>query len=374
MELCNVCDAGNGNAFQKGSGCHICAGKAEGTAKMIDEAAALMSKEDISSFSISTMIPKDWLKNEEDVWDIRMGEARSIKDWLNKSISASLEKKTGLPYRNDGDCRVVFDYESGKVNIERNEIFIFGRYMKLASGLSQSRWRCARCDGKGCPHCKEKGKMYESVEERIGEPFKKALIADEYTMHASGREDVDATNTAGRAFVFEIKNPKKRKIDLGAVANEIAGGVGKGKEVEVVDLAYVSRTFVELVTESHFDKEYEADVEFGREIDEKDGEKMRSIAGKTLLQQTPTRVAHRRADLVRSRKVKEFEIIGMEGKTARLRIKAEAGTYIKELISGDQGRTKPSIAEILGTSAVCKKLVVTEIDDGFLDFVMRTGR
>ena len=216
--------------------------------------------------------------------------------------------------------------------------------------------------------------MYESVEERIGEPFKKALIADEYTMHASGREDVDATNTAGRAFVFEIKNPKKRKIDLGAVANEIAGGVGKGKEVEVVDLAYVSRTFVELVTESHFDKEYEADVEFGREIDEKDGEKMRSIAGKTLLQQTPTRVAHRRADLVRSRKVKEFEIIGMEGKTARLRIKAEAGTYIKELISGDQGRTKPSIAEILGTSAVCKKLVVTEIDDGFLDFVMRTGR
>lgn len=370
MKLCTVCNAANGNAFPTGSPCHICSDKAVLTDAMVKEAAALMANEDISGFSIATLIPKDWLKNEEDAWDTRMDDGRSIKDWLNKKISHELEKVSGLPYRNDGDCRLIFDYETGQAKIERNELFIFGRYKKLVSGLSQSRWGCARCDGKGCPHCNEKGKMYESVEERIGEPFKSASQADEYVMHASGREDVDATNTAGRGFVLEIKNPKKRKLALESIANDI----GKSNEVDVVGLRIVQRTFTELVTESHFDKEYEADVEFGRNIDESDAGKMRAIAGKALLQQTPTRVAHRRADLVRSRKVKKVEILGMEGKTARLRIKAEAGTYIKELISGDLGRTKPSIAEILGTSALCKKLVVTEIDDGFLDFVMGTGR
>ena len=338
---------------------------------MIGEAVKLLSAEgnEAEGFSISTIIPKDWLVREEDAWDRTLGGCESIKNMLNRTITAELRKATRLTYDGDGDCRLVFDFSAGTVTLQHNELFAFGRYRKLVAGLSQSRWLCAKCGGTGCDACKGKGKNYESVEERIGEPFKAAAHASAYVLHASGREDVDATNSAGRAFVLELNGAKKRKPDLERILKEI----GDGNEVAVDDLRIVPRTFVEIVTESHFDKTYEADVEFGRELSEDDAVKILVLEGKTVLQQTPKRVAHRRANLVRPRKVKH---IGMKrdagnSKLATLIVKAEAGTYIKELISGDDGRTKPSVAELLGTGAVCKKLAVIEIDDGYLDLCLK---
>jgi len=36
--------------------------------------------------------------------------------------------------------------------------------------------------------------------------------------------------------------------------------------------------------------------------------------------------------------------------------------YIKELISGDGGRTKPSLSELLGTETEVKELDVVDVD------------
>lgn len=363
LQLCQICNEANGSAFAQGD-CHVCRGRAMEVGRMAGEAAALIKKEDASGFSISTMIPKDWLIREEEVWDVRSGQ--SIKDFLNRRISRELQAATGLPYENEADCRAVFDFSTGKVSLERNDLFIFGRYKKLVPGLSQSRWLCSRCNGKGCDACGGKGKNYESVEERIGEPLKKAAEADGYVLHASGREDVDATNTAGRPFVLMLTNPGRRAPGLEKAAAEIAGS----GEVAVTGLRIVGRPFVEVVTESHFDKTYEAHVEFGRQLNDDDKAKIRGLEGKTLAQQTPQRVAHRRADLIRHRKVKRMELMSAAGSRAVLRITAEAGTYIKELVSGDDGRTEPSIAGLLKTSAKCTKLVVENIEDGFLDLCL----
>jgi len=336
------------------------------TKEMVDEAAAMLSKEDAESFSISTMIPKDWLVREEAAWDRNLRDkTESLKNMLNRSIAKSLREKTSLPYVSDGDCRAVFDYKTGKASIERNALFIFGRYRKHVTGISQSRWICARCGGKGCEGCRGKGKNYESVEEKIGEPVKRAAQAVDYVMHASGREDVDATNSAGRAFVLEVKEPGKRAIELKRIAGEIA----EGKEVSVSGLKIVKRGFVELVTESHFDKTYRAEIEFEKEITADDRKMIEGIEGKTILQRTPSRVAHRRADLVRHRKIKEIKVVDAEGRRAVLEIKAEAGTYIKELVSGDNGRTEPSITGLV-SAAECKSLEVTKIEDEYIDFCL----
>ncbi len=365
MLLCRICNSANGNAFTEGD-CYICEGKALAADAMAAEAARLLKAEDARSFSISSVIPKDWLAREEKAWDTRLSGAESLKSSLNHRLISALREASGLPYETDGDCRCVFDFSSGTASIVRNGMFVFGRYRKLAAGLSQSRWVCSRCGGKGCAECEGKGKFYESVEERIGEPFKEESGCEDYVMHASGREDVDATNIAGRAFVLELKGPRKRRLDLPSLARKIAAG----GEVEALDLRVVPRGFVELVTESHFDKTYEADTEFGRELGDEDASRLRSLEGKTILQQTPTRVAHRRADLVRHRKIKHLEVAEVKGNKARLIVKAEAGTYIKELISGDGGRTEPSVAGLLGTGAKCIRLEVTMIDDGFLDFCL----
>jgi len=371
VQLCDVCNSANGNAFENGSDCHVCGGKAMRLHPMIEDAAKLARAEagGAESFAISTIIPKEWLVREEDVWDRRCDGCESIKNMLNRTIAAALRKSTGLNYWSEGGLKLVFDFESGRVALQRNELFVFGRYKKRVAGLSQSRWLCAKCEGKGCKACEGKGKNYESVEERIGEPFKAAAGADAYVLHASGREDIDATNSAGRPFVLELAGARERKPDLVAMAE----AAGKSNDVSVHDLHIVPRSFVEVVTESHFDKAYEADVEFGREIGEEDAAKVRTLEGQMLLQQTPNRVAHRRADLVRHRRVKRIEMVRRDVKNknmATLVIKAEAGTYIKELISGDGGRTKPNVAELLGIEAKCKKLEVIGIDDGYMDFCL----
>ena len=42
-------------------------------------------------------------------------------------------------------------------------------------------------------------------------------------------------------------------------------------------------------------------------------------------------------------------------------VKGEAGLYVKELMHGDNGRTKPSVAEILGNPAKVEELDVVKI-------------
>ncbi len=359
--LCNVCNKANSDAFPEGD-CHICGGWLSKLERMLEEGKELLKKEDASGFSIATLVPKDWLIQEEGLWDEKVNGARSIKDYLNRTVSAELEKESGLSYSAESDCRVVFDMRSGKVSIKRNTLFIFGRYYKHEGGVSQSRWPCKSCQGGGCGKCNGKGKLHESIEEIIGNPAKKECGAGSYSLHASGREDVDALNSAGRPFVLSLENPENRKPDLDIMAKNIA----QDGRVSVADLKIVGRSTVECVTESHFDKGYEAEAEFGRELAGADIEKALSLSGEMLRQRTPTRVKHRRADIVRERRVLSLEVLEWEGKTAKLRIMAEAGTYIKELISGDEGRTEPSIAAMLGTDAKCTKLTVSEIDDGFL--------
>ena len=366
MQLCEICNSANASAFEIGS-CYICQGKALKTESMAQEAAALLAKEDIKSFSISSIIPKDWLIREEHVWDeLTAPHTESVKSILNRTIISLLCKSTSLRCKTEGDCRMIFDYSAGRVSIQRNALFVFGRYKKLVPGLSQSRWLCTKCSGKGCKACAGKGKYYESVEERIGEPLKEAAQASDYVLHASGREDVDATNSAGRPFVLMLKNPRKRALDLELIGKTI----GKSGEVSAEDFRVVSREFVEVVTESHFDKDYGIEVEFKKEPSKDDIEKIKSLEGRTIAQRTPKRVAHRRADIVRHRKVKKIDVKNVKGKRVILHLTVEAGTYVKELVSGDEERTKPSIAGLLSIEAKCKKLEVVEIEDGFIDLCL----
>ncbi|MBU0591038.1 tRNA pseudouridine(54/55) synthase Pus10 [Candidatus Micrarchaeota archaeon] len=384
MQLCDICNAANGNAFEKAiistdnesdngesksNKCYICGNLALQTDKMLAKATELLSAEmpEAGSFSISSNIPKDWIVREDRVWDEKFSKkTESIKNSINRRIISSLAKATNKTYKTDAEYRIIFDYKNGKISTENGAVFVFGRYKKIVVGLSQSRWKCNKCEGDGCEKCDGKGKYYESIEERIGDPLKAAYEANDYVLHASGREDVDATNSAGRIFVIEIKNPKKRNVELDRVTKEIE----TGKEVSVSDLRAVPRKFVEIITESHFDKSYKAGIEFGKEISKEDIEKITGLTGKTLLQKTPKRVAHRRAILVRHRKIKDIGVLESGGRNAIVLVTAEAGTYIKELISGDDGRTEPSIAALLSTSAKCTSLDVASIDDGFIDFII----
>lgn len=363
ISLCSLCKKRNRSALPEcpDEKCHICRGASARLDGMAADAAARIPKE-WKTFAISTEIPREMMAQEEDAWDSGLGE--SLKNEYNRRIVAALVKKTGLDYdfiRADG--KITFDFSKNEVRLANADIFIFGRYRKFRTDVSQSEWTCRACNGKGCEKCDFLGVKYNSVEVIIGKAAKEIYGAKDAELHSSGREDVDALNLAGRPFVMELRSPSFVKKDLSELSGRINGSTEK-EGVSVSDLKYVSNAEVALISDSHFDKAYEAEVEVEGGLAPGDLEKMLSLNGMMLNQRTPERVAHRRSDLVRKRRILDLRVVSEN--PLRLYVFAEAGTYIKEFIGGDDGRTLPSVAEIIGKKAKCIKLSVVEIDDGFL--------
>ena len=86
------------------------------------------------------------------------------------------------------------------------------------------------------------------------------------------------------------------------------------------------------------------------------------LAGSVLDQRTPSRVEHRRADLVRARKIVALgPLVVSCGNEVELTIRAESGTYIKEFVHSDEGRTIPSVAGALGRKCEVVWLDVEDI-------------
>ena len=55
------------------------------------------------------------------------------------------------------------------------------------------------------------------------------------------------------------------------------------------------------------------------------------------------------------------ELEDMDDSSATIRVHCGGGLYVKELISGDAGRTKPSLSELLGVGVQVVELDVIEI-------------
>lgn len=256
-----------------------------------------------------------------------------------------------------------YDYEVDNVNIfiDSHPIFIEGRYRKLVRGIPQTKWPCRNCKGKGCSKCNNTGKQYPtSVEELIAKPLLKMTKADDEKFHGSGREDIDVLMLGtGRPFIIEAKHPFKRNINL-KLLRRLINSHSEGK-VEVEDLKFTNKTRIQEIknssTESY--KVYKATAQFNDKITDEDIDKIQNM--KTIEQRTPQRVEHRRADIIRKRRIDRIEAQQLNPRKLELTIKCQGGLYIKELISGDNGRSKPSMASITNKKAQCSKLDVIEV-------------
>lgn len=289
--------------------------------------------------------------------------AEFLRTEINREVGKRLERGTGkrvdfehpqLTYRID----TRFDHATLQVA----SLFLKGRYRKLARGLPQTRWPCRSCGGLGCRACSYRGKTYdESVEELIAAPVMAASGATDHALHGMGREDIDARMLGtGRPFILELKNPRRRTLDLRDLERRIAGG--SLARVEALGLAPAQAAEVAAFKQADPEKTYRAKCRAERPISPDSLKKvLSSFRGVTLGQRTPERVAHRRADLVRRRRILDVGLVEHTGDRFELEIRAEAGTYIKEFVSGDAGRTTPSLTEALGVPAVVEELDVVDV-------------
>lgn len=233
-------------------------------------------------------------------------------------------------------------------------VFVAGRYNKFCRSLPQTPWVI---DGER--------RMESSVEELIAAPILSAFRADGFNFSSSGREDVDVRTLGnGRPFAMELLNPHRSRfsrVEMKQLQETINSSSDK---IRVRDLQIVTREAMSRMKEGEEEKtkSYTALIWTQKPIERDDITFIDDIKDLTLDQKTPLRVLHRRALAVRQRVIHSMSARFLDAHHFQLGLKTQAGTYIKEFVHGDFGRTKPNLCELLKTDADILELDVESVD------------
>lgn len=335
----------NGLKAGKEDQCWLCHDLFDDLDKFANEACRKLNNLEFETFLVGSKVSGGILGREEKMWEITGIEfVESIKSEINRELGKKLEKILCKEVNfKKPDVLVIADLAKGKVDLQINSVYILGYYKKMKRGIPQSKW--------GTP-----GHYKTSVQEIVAKPFMKASKAKGNSFHGYGREDIDARCLDWRPFVIEMESPVKRKFNL----KKIEKSINMSSKIKVKILRYCDKNTVRRIKTEGGDKTYCVTVKLSKSIDKKDLSKLKKLVG-TISQRTPTRVAHRRADLIRKRKVKDINYKWINSKTIELKVKTNAGLYVKEFVSGNDGRTIPSVAQVLGVGATPKNLDVISI-------------
>jgi len=349
--------------------CWVCDGTFSSFDDWAERAEEALEGYEFDTFLVGTRVPPLVEENESLLDDLHGDEhAARFKSEFNREVGKRFGGKAGaeVGFENP-DVTVVIDLQNDIVETEVRSVYFYGRYRKTERGIAQTEWTCRVCDATGtvggevCENCDGTGHVYDrSVEEELASAFFDATDGAGVVFHGAGREDVDALMLGeGRPFVMEVEEPRRRNVDTEALqrdANERADGV------EVRGLRRTDPDAPERVKGVDATKRYRAEVRFSRSVgaDELAGAVGSLVGG--VEQRTPERVDHRRADCVREREVYEATVKEHNGETATVELRTEGGTYVKELVSGDEGRTDPSLADEVGADATVKALDVLAVE------------
>jgi len=345
--------------------CYLCEGHFNSIHKLVNSALKELNNCEFSSFLVGIELPTEAEEKEDEFkaeFEVKHGE--SMRNEFSREIGKEISEVTKITvdYKRP-DIVVLVKPFSAQIHLQVNPLFIAGRYRKLVRGIPQSRWLCVKCRGEGCPRCNWTGKMYpESVEEIIGEPTLEIAEGEALAFHGAGREDIDARMLGrGRPFIIEIKKPKKRFVDLKNLAQTV-NERAKGK-VEVSNLRLATKDTVRKLKKTEAaQKLYKVIVDFDKPVPgEKLVELAKTLTNTVIHQQTPKRVLHRRADLVREKHIYMAKVKRLKPDKMEMRIQCQGGLYIKELITGDEGRTSPNVAKILNVGAKPLELDVLNV-------------
>ena len=345
--------------------CWVCGNFFDRVPLWADHVIAAVEGIEFATFLIGCRVPPLIAENEEMVWsDLSLSEPEPFKSEVNREVGKAVSARTGklVDFKNP-HLVIILDPASGGVEVKINSVFFYGRYQKFERGIPQTHWDCRQCRGKGCEKCNFTGAQYpDSVEELIGRPVIAAFDAKNAVLHGAGREDIDARMVGtGRPFILEVVGPNRRTLDLKELEEEI-NRTAEGR-VSVALKRWSERAEVETLKSNKAHKKYRILVEVdGALSSDEFANAVKTLQGVTIQQRTPARVAHRRADKIRERKVLAIGHAGEEDGKFVVEVLGEAGLYIKELVSGDSGRTRPSLAGILKKAARVTSLDVTQVE------------
>ncbi len=342
--------------------CPLCENIFELLGRFAEAAAEKINEVESDNFLIGTRVEPEIVQREKELKDrFNLENSESIKAELNREIG-----KLALPmihrpveFKNPQVVALV-DTRFADVTLDIAPVFIAGRYNKFSREIPQTIWPCRVCHGKGCDHCHGQGKMYQtSVQEIIGDIALEMADGQEHFFHGMGREDIDACMLGnGRPFVLEISQPRHRYIDL----DELERRANQTDMAAFNSLRFVQREAVERYKAAASDKVYHVHVKAEGKVNKEELVNVAlSFKDVNIDQRTPRRVEHRRADLVRKRRIHWCTAEWISDDSFDLELETDSGTYVKEFVSGDEGRSVPSFSERLGIQCKVETLDVLAI-------------
>jgi len=344
--------------------CWLCSGLIDEIPHFADLIEDSLKEYEFETFLVGSKIDEDIQHGEQELLDFTGSKyTEPIRMELNREIGKILEERLGKEVNfEQPTITAVIDTAFDVVNLQTSSLFIYGRYKKYGRDIPQTKWFCRVCLGKGCRRCNYTGKMYEtSVEEIVAKSFLEKTQGTDDSFHGCGREDIDVRMLGnGRPFVLEIKNPKVRNLDLSGLEKDI--NIHNKEKIEVSNLRPSNKDEMIRIKSAEFKKVYRVVFNGEKPINkEKLKKAAQTLRARTISQFTPSRVAHRRANTVRKKKIYNCNIESVEDTIATLILEAESGTYIKELITGDDGKTRPNISEMIDVPCQVLELDVIEI-------------
>ena len=323
--------------------CYVCSNLFKGLKKKAKLIIKELGKYEYKTFLVGCKLTPELIEREQELWDrVGIEWCESIKTAINRELGKEVERITGKKMnRRMPDITVNLDLNTYKVELNVRSIYIYGKYQKLTRNMPQTKW---------------KRKIFKtSVQEIIEKPLLKQTKSKSTSFHGSGREDINVRCLGWRPFVIESIKPIKRKVDLRKILKEI----NKSKKVKVKSLKMVDKNVVRKIKFADYDKTYKAVVSFEKSVP--DLKKINELKNTIISQRTPTRVLRRRSDKARRRKVKEIKYKLLSKRRIELKIRTQSGLYVKELITGDENRTKPSISSLLDNKVKKIELDVIKI-------------
>ena len=238
--------------------------------------------------------------------------------------------------------------------IEITPFYIYGNYIKLDREIGQTEFS------------KNGIKLsLSSVDEELKNFFKNIFLnkPSDLIFSAGGREDRDVRMLGeGREFIYSVHNAKKHySLDFVSINETLNNTL---KKVKVKNLRICDKKAFEKLknAENEKIKIYNAFVWTKAEINNEIWDKINKVDNLLINQITPLRVLHKRVLKTREKiiyKLNIKEIINPH--FMLLEVKSSAGTYIKEFINGDLGRTSPSLCDIIGNECDIIQLDVQDI-------------
>jgi len=188
------------------------------------------------------------------------------------------------------------------------------------------------------------------------------------SFHASGREDLNVrmllppvaqVNVTGRPFVCAIYDAHGVPRDLSKIVQAINSKKEPVLETDLASHRYYgdnavgiseSLAYTPASSYSTLQSETESKVKhYGcRCWSETETFVLTQTFPVTLDQATPIRVLHRRTNAIRQRQVLTCTLQVTKPHYFELHLSTQAGTYVKEFVHGDFGRTQPNMSSLLG--------------------------